>query len=64
MTPQDFRYEHALAGVSHAVLVARLMHELGYNTARIREHFVRMPELLHRAEQWWQVALASEQRPG
>lgn len=55
VTPRDFRYEYALADVSHAVLLARLMHELGYTNATIREHMVKMPELRHRAEQWWEV---------
>jgi hypothetical protein len=38
------------------VLVARLMHELGYQAAEIRTHFVKMPERRGLAEHWWRLA--------
>lgn len=59
----DFQYDYYLAAVSHAVLVARLLLELGYTPAQIRRHFIEMPELRGLAEVWWRLTQTSEARP-
>lgn len=52
---RDPRYEHFLAEVSRAVLLARLMHELAYPEAHIRQLFVENRHLRFVGEQWWQI---------
>lgn len=57
---RDPRYEHFLAQVSKAVLVARLMHELNYSEAQIRKLFVDNRALRFVGEQWWQLTHESK----